>query len=54
VAEGKFTATPMTKEQTVAYRKHEAEENGKKFDPASVTGGMTMFQLAGEGAVILD
>jgi hypothetical protein len=54
VAEGKFTKIEMSKEQAIAYRKHEAEENKKPFDPASVTGGMTLYQLAGQGAVIVD
>jgi hypothetical protein len=38
----------------LAARKHEAEENGKSFDPASVKGGETVYQIAGTGAVILD
>jgi hypothetical protein len=42
----------MTKEQAIAQLKHEAEENGKKFDPASVTGPVTAYQIAGTGAVI--
>jgi hypothetical protein len=54
VAEGKFGKIEMNKEQTIAYLKHMAEENGKKFDPASVKSGMTLYQLAGEGAVIRD
>jgi len=54
VAEGKFTRIDLTKEQAVAYLKHQAEESGRKFDPASVTSGMTLYQLAGQGAVILD
>jgi hypothetical protein len=49
-----FTKIEMSKEQAIAYRKHEAEENKKPFDPASVTGGMTLYQLAGQGAVIVD
>lgn len=54
VAEGKFTRTEMNKEQAIAYLKHQAEENNKPFDPATVAGGMTLFQLAGLGAVLLD
>jgi hypothetical protein len=54
VAEGKLTRTELTREQTVAYLKHQAEENGKSFDAASVKQGMTLVQLAGTGAVILE
>lgn len=54
IAEGKLSKIEMNKEQTVAYLQHQAEENGKKFDAASVKEGMTLIQLAGLGAVILD
>lgn len=54
VAEGKFTKIEMTKEQATAQAKHEAEEQGRKFDPASVTGPKTTYQIAGTGAVILQ
>lgn len=52
VAEGKFVKIEMTKEQAIAQAKHEAEENNKKFDPASITGPKTIYQIAGAGAVI--
>ena len=52
VAEGKFVKIEMTQEQAVAQAKHEAEENKKKFDPASITGPKTLYQIAGTGAVI--
>jgi hypothetical protein len=52
VAEGTFTKVEMTKEQAIAQKKHEAEENKKKFDPASVTGPVTTYQIQGTGAVI--
>lgn len=54
VAEGVLTKVEMSKEQAIAQLKHEAEENGKKFDPASVKGPMTIWQIQGTGAVILD
>jgi hypothetical protein len=53
VAEGKFTKTELTREQAVARAKEEAEESGRKFDPAKVKGGMTLYQIQGTGAVIL-
>ena len=52
VAEGKLTKIEMTKEQAIAQARHEAEENKKKFDPASVKGPVTIYQIQGTGAVI--
>ena len=52
VAEGKLAKIEMTKEQAIAQAKHEAEENGKKFDPSAVTGPSTIYQIQGTGAVI--
>ena len=54
VAEGKLTRLELTKEQAVARAKHEAEERGTKFDPATVKSGATIYQIQGTGAVILD
>jgi len=52
VAEGKFVKIEMTKEQAIAQAKHEAEENNKPFDPSSITGPKTVYQIAGSGALI--
>lgn len=52
VAEGKFTKTELTREQTIARAKEEAEESGRKFDPSKVKAGMTLLQIQGTGAVI--
>jgi hypothetical protein len=54
VAEGKFSKIEMSREQAAAFQKHMAEENGREFDPAKVKSGMTILQLAGQGAVILE
>ncbi len=54
VAEGKFAKLVLTKEQAVAQAKHEAEENNRKFDPASITTGKTIYQIQATGAVILE
>lgn len=54
VAEGKVTKIELTKEQAIEQAKHEAEENKKKFDPASITGPVTTWQINGTGAVILE
>jgi hypothetical protein len=53
-AEGKFAKLQLTKEQAAAQAKHEAEVNGKKFDPATVTGPVTIYQIDGQGAVIVQ
>lgn len=54
VAEGTFVKIDLTKDQLIAQLKHEAEENHKKFDPATVTEGKTIYQIKGAGAVVLE
>jgi hypothetical protein len=54
VAEGKFTKMELTRADAVARAKHDADEQGKKFDEASITGPATIYQIQGSGAVILD
>jgi hypothetical protein len=54
IAEGKLTRIQLTKEQAVAWARHEAEENNRKFDPETVKGPATIYQVQGAGAVILD
>jgi hypothetical protein len=52
VAEGRWVKLELTKEQAIARAKHEAEENGKPFEPSSITGPMTIYQIQGTGAVV--
>ena len=52
IAEGVFEKVERTLEQTVAYRKHHAEEHGEEFDPASVTEPLVYYRIKGTGAVI--
>lgn len=52
VAEGEFTKIEMTMEQTIAYKKHHAEEHGEEFDPGTVTEPLTYYQIKATGAVI--
>ena len=54
IAEGELKKFDLTKEQAIARAKHEAEEQGRKFNPASVKSGATIYQIQGGGAVILD
>ncbi len=52
VAQGKLAKSELTTEQALEQAKHFAEENGKPFDPKSVTGPQTVLTLHGTGAVI--
>jgi len=52
VAEGVYTKIEMTKEKAIEQAKHEAEENGKKFDASKITGPVVTYQINGTGAVI--
>ncbi len=54
IAEGKLVKVVLTKEQAIAQARHEAEMNGRKFDPSSIKSGMTFYQIEGTGATILD
>ena len=51
-AEGTFTKIELSKEQTLEYKKHMAEEANAPFDPKSVSSGMTIDQVKGVGATI--
>ncbi|MDP3580720.1 MAG: DUF4920 domain-containing protein [Ignavibacteria bacterium] len=52
LVEGTVYEIKMTKEQALEQAKHEAEEHGTEFDPASVKGPLTIYQIKGLGAVI--
>lgn len=54
IAEGKLVKLAMTKEQAVAQARHEAEEQGRKFNPDLVKGPSVSYQIKGTGAVISD
>jgi hypothetical protein len=54
IAEGKLVKIELTREQAVARARHEAEEQKRAFDPATVKGPAVVYQLQGTGAVILD
>jgi hypothetical protein len=53
IAEGTFNKIVLTRDEAIAQAKEEAEESGKKFDPASIKSGTTYYQIQGTGAVIL-
>ncbi len=54
IAEGTLKKLVLTKEQTVARMKHEADETGRKFDASKITAGMTIYQIDGTGARLLE
>ena len=51
-AEGIFTKAELTKEDAIAQARHEAEETGRPFDPATIKGPIAMYAIHGSGAVI--
>jgi hypothetical protein len=54
VAEGTLVRFQLTKEQAIERAKHEAEEQGRKFDASKITSGTTIYQIQGTGAVVLN
>ena len=54
IAEGKLEKFELTRQQAIARARHEAEEQGRQFDPKSVPAGATAYQISGTGSVILD
>jgi hypothetical protein len=52
IAEGKLSKQELTKEEVAEAAKHEADEQGRDFDPATVKSGKTIYQIDGSGAVI--
>lgn len=54
LVEGQVYKISMTKEEAIKQAQHEAEEHKTKFDPSSVTGPVTLYQIKGLGAVIKD
>lgn len=51
-AEGTLVKMELTREQMTARARHEAAEQGRKFNPASVKSGGVVYQIAGVGAVV--
>lgn len=52
IAEGTLTKQELSRDQVVAKAKHEAEEQGRKFDPKKIKHGSTYYEIQGTGAVI--
>jgi len=54
IAEGKLVVQQLTLEETRAHAAHEAEEQGKEFDPNTITEPTMVVRLDGTGAVIRE
>ena len=54
VAEGILNKQELTRDETVAKARHEAEEQGRKFDPKSIQHGSTYYEIHGTGALIVE
>jgi hypothetical protein len=52
LVEGKVYKIEMTQEKAIEHFQHVAEEKGEEFDPSSITGPMTTYQIKGLGAEI--
>ncbi len=53
-AQGVFEKLVYSVEDVRKIKQHEAEEHGTAFDPATVTEGMTVFRIKGQGARIFQ
>jgi hypothetical protein len=52
IVEGEIEKLDLDLEQTVAYLKHMAEEQGESFDASSVTEPQTIYRIKAYGAVV--
>lgn len=50
--EGTVEEMKLSKDQAIWMARHRAEEQGKTFDPATVTGPVTFYRIRGLGAEI--
>ncbi len=53
-AEGIVEKLEYTEEEALERARYQAEEHGTEFDPSTVTGPETVYQIKGIGAVIED
>ena len=51
-ATGTLHATDLSKEQTIAYLQHMADDAGEKFDPSTIHQGITLYQLESDSVKI--
>ena len=50
--EGRVERLQLSREDAIAYYRHRAEEQGKPFDPTSISGPEKIYRLRALGAVI--
>jgi len=54
LVEGTVYKIDLTQQEAVDYFEHLAEESGEDFDPSVITGPMTIYQIKGLGAEIIQ
>jgi hypothetical protein len=54
IVEGTVYKIDLTQEEAIDYFEHIAEESGEDFDPSVITGPMTIYQIKGLGAEIIQ
>lgn len=54
LVEGRVYKIELTEEEAIEYMKHIAEESGNEFDPSTVSGPVTLYQIKGLGAEIFN
>jgi hypothetical protein len=54
LVEGVVEALRFSKEDTISWLKHKAEEKGESFDPETVTEGTTVYRIKALGAEITE
>lgn len=52
LVEGVVEELKLSREEALAHRRHQAEEKGITFDPATVKGPETLYRLRAQGAVL--
>ena len=52
LVEGTVYKIELTQEKAIEHFQHVAEEKGQEFDPSTITGAMTIYQIKGLGAEI--
>jgi len=52
LVEGKVYKIELTQEKAIEHFQHVADEKGEEFDPTTITGPMTIYQIKGLGAEI--
>jgi len=52
LVQGKVYKIELTQEKAIEHFEHVADEKGEDFDPTTITGPLTIYQIKGLGAVI--